>query len=126
MKAGDEIICQYCGASSFLVKKTIMDGWTKKGEALLCSSCSKVIQDISEEEKLTEKNKGEINKKASLDRLSGVLGAEELKKPTIVSEEDEKQFCRDCKHYISHPFLDRCSLHQIEVNPMDDCKSFER
>jgi hypothetical protein len=123
MKVGDEIICKHCGENSFLVKKTIMDGWTKVGEVLTCSSCSMEIEKICNEEKLSEKQ--EI-KSLSLDKLSGFLGTELEEKPTINMEEDEKYFCRDCKHYISHPFLDRCSLHQTEVNPMDDCKSFER
>ena len=124
MKAGDEIICKHCGANSFLVKKTIMDGWTKTGEVLICSSCSKVIQDISENNKQLENEKTKREKKASLEKLSGFLGTEQIKKPIIKSEDHEKHFCRDCKHYISHPFLDRCSLHKKEVNPMDDCESF--
>ena len=123
MKVGDEIICKHCGENSFLVKKTIMDGWTKLGEVLTCSSCSMEIEKISNEEKSSE-NKEQKN--LSLNKLSSFLGTEQEEKPTINMEEDEKYFCRDCKHYISHPFLNRCSLQQVEVNPMDDCPSFER
>ena len=122
MKAGDEIICKYCGKNSFLVKKTIMDGWTKVEDVLICSSCSMEIEKICNEEKSSEKK--EV-KDSSLDKFFSFLGTEQEKKPTINIEDDEKHFCRDCKHYISHPFLNRCSLHQTEVNPMDDCKSFE-
>jgi hypothetical protein len=125
MKAGDEIKCDYCGANSFLVKKTIMDGWTKKGDVLSCSACSKVIHEIAEEKKLTINEGKERLKKASLDNLTSFLGTEQQLKPIIDVKDDEKHFCRDCRHYISHPFLDRCSLRQVEVNPMDDCESFE-
>ena len=122
MKAGDEIICKYCGKNSFLVKKTIMDGWTKVEDVLICSSCSLEIQKICKEEKLSGK---EEIKNSSLDKFSSFLGTKQVKKLVIKSNEGEKRFCRDCKHYISHPFLNRCSLQQVEVNPMDDCKSFE-
>ncbi len=121
MKAGDEIICKYCGENSFLVKKILMDGWTKSGEALICSSCSKVIEKIDITNKALENNN-----KNSLNKFANFLGEEEvLRKPNINTEEDSN-FCRDCKHYISHPFLDRCSLHQKEVNPMDDCPLFSK
>ena len=127
LKAGDEISCNYCGANSFLEKKTIMDGWTKSGEVLACSSCSKVLQNNTlGEEDLSVNEKDEKKKKASLDKLSSLLGTEQIKKPTIIITNEEKVFCRDCKHYISHPFRDRCSLHQIEVDPMSDCESFEK
>ena len=124
-KAGDEINCKYCGANSFLIKKTIMDGWTKKGDVLICSACSKVVHEIAENDKLSKQEEIEKSKKASLDTFSAILGTEQIIKPAIKSEEHENLFCRDCKHYISHPFLDRCSLRQVEVNPMDDCNLFE-
>ena len=124
MKVGDEIKCKFCGANSFLVKKTIMEGWTKTGEVLICSSCSKVIHKILIDEKQSESITKENINKTSLDKFSNFLGGEKIKRPVI--KEEEKHFCRDCKHYISHPFLDRCSLRQVEVNPMDDCELFER
>ena len=122
MKAGDEINCKYCGENSFLVKKTLMDGWIKSGEVLICSSCSKVIEKIDETKNEIKENN---RVKTSLNKFSDFLGGETLSKPNIDSDGD-KQFCRDCKHYISHPFLDRCSLHQKEVNPMDDCSLFSK
>ena len=125
MKAGDEITCKHCGANSFLVKKSIMDGWTKKEDVLICSACSKVIHKI-DDETLSEQDKQGNNDKKRLSDLSNLLGGEEVKRPTIESKEDEKRFCKDCKHRVSHPFLDRCSLLEKEVNPMDDCESFEK
>jgi hypothetical protein len=126
MRAGDEIICMHCGANSFLVKKAVMDGWTKKEEILACSSCSEVVEKICKKEELLKSKTKEQLKEKSLDKFSSFIGVEQVKKPAIDDENNEKYFCRDCRHYISHPFLDRCSLNQVEVNPMDDCKSFER
>ena len=34
------------------------------------------------------------------------------------------RFCRDCKHYLRHPFVSRCLLTGRDVEPMGDCPSF--
>ena len=124
MKVGDEIVCMHCGANSFLVKKSIMDGWTKVGEVLLCSSCAGMIYDLTAQEEEPEKTDNKPKEDCSLDSLSSFLGTEREEKPSLDSEDLEKHFCRDCKYFVHHPFLDRCSLHEKEINPMDDCKSF--
>jgi DNA-directed RNA polymerase subunit RPC12/RpoP len=120
MKQGDNFDCPHCGNSAFLKKESVMDGWNKVGEILSCASCSTKIADI-EEEKKTEKSSAD----SSVDALANLLGAEKEAKLTIEASEDEKHFCRDCAHFISHPFLDRCALHDTDVNPMEDCAEFE-
>ena len=35
-------------------------------------------------------------------------------------------FCRDCRHYVKHPFRSRCGRHDCEVEPMQDCPDFCR
>lgn len=119
MKQGDEIVCPHCKKESFLVKTNIMDGWTFKGEILICSLCKQKIADI--------KKDGKKNTPASdsgkLDKLVAFLGEVKAARPTIENNE-EKTFCRDCKYYISHPFMNRCNLHTKGINPMDDCPDF--
>lgn len=121
MKPGDSIKCPHCGKNSFLAKKSVMDGWEKKGEILTCSSCTAKIADynISEIEKSRKKSE-------SLSKLENLLGTKGEKKPEIKASDDEKKFCRDCKYFMSHPFLCRCGLHSKNVEPMDDCGDFER
>lgn len=120
MKQGDEIVCPHCGKDSFLVKTSLMDGWTFKGDALVCSLCKQKVTDIT---------KGKMEYDSSfyndekLKKFTNFLGEEKISKPKIENDE-EKLFCRDCKYYISHPFLNRCGLHTKEVNPMDDCPDF--
>lgn len=121
MKPGEEFECEFCNKHSFLIKKTIMDGWTKKNEVLSCSSCGKIIEEIKTDD-LTGRHDDTENDK--LDKLAKFLGTEKEKKKTIKSE--EKKFCRDCEHYIIHPFVNRCGLKDIEVHPMDDCGLFKR
>jgi DNA-directed RNA polymerase subunit RPC12/RpoP len=120
MKQGDNFECPHCGKSSFLKKESVMDGWTKLGDILACASCSTKIADIEESQKETAPSK------SSSSALADLLGIEKEQKLSIEASEEEKRFCRDCVHFISHPFLDRCSLHDTDVNPMEDCAEFER
>lgn len=119
MKAGEEFKCPKCRKNSFLKKVSVLDGWTKKGEFLACASCSAKIADIS------DKNKEKAEKKA-LDKFAEFLKEEKNNKPQIVSDEGEKKFCKDCIHFIKHPFNDKCGLHNKFINPMDDCDDFRK
>ena len=116
MRPGKEIKCPHCGNDAFAVKKTLMDGWTNLGEILACSACDGKIADFNSE---TE-NKTHSAKSA----LASFLDVEVEEKKAFQVSDEEKQFCRDCGHYIEHPFLSRCSLLDKTVNPMDDCKEF--
>ncbi|HJO94082.1 MAG TPA: hypothetical protein QF753_11820 [Victivallales bacterium] len=120
MKAGDEVNCPHCNQDVFLVKKTIMDGWTKVGEILVCSMCNKKISDLVLKD---EKNRKE-QKNSSIDKLASFLKTEQEEKSELKKE--NKYFCRDCTHFVSHPFLDRCSYFDKNINPMDDCSNFQK
>jgi len=118
MKPGEEIKCPHCGKDAFTIKKTLMDGWTNLGEVLACSACDAKIADFDKTAPLDNKTN------SAKSALSSLLGVEEEKKKELQVTEEERQFCRDCGHYIEHPFLSRCSLFDKEVNPMDDCPEF--
>ena len=119
MKQGEQIKCPFCKKDRFLKKDSIMDGWTKKGEALFCALCAKKIEDIVDEKAVAQQEA----RKAG-DKLSALFGGESLKAAPKIEEADKK-FCRDCAWLIAHPFLSRCDLHQKTVNPMDDCPDFK-
>ena len=42
----------------------------------------------------------------------------------LTAAADEKRFCKDCVHFMPHPFVDRCDLDNHPVDPMDDCSEF--
>jgi len=117
MKAGEEIVCEFCGKDSFLVKKAIMNEWRKDGDFLACSACGEKIGHLDAGSRASE------GKKMA---LLSLLDAEEEKKLEFSASDDEKRFCRDCGNFISHPFLSRCALHKKNVEPMDDCIQFKR
>jgi len=113
--------CPHCGKDCFLVKKTLMDGWTKVGDILACSCCSAKIADLEVEEK---SKSADISNKFS--KLENLLSEKRQEGPKIESSEDERHFCRDCMHFVSHPFLNRCELHKKDIGPMDDCDKFKK
>ena len=121
MKAGDEVKCPHCGASSFLVKKPVMEGWTKRGDLLACASCGGKVADLAAPAVEAEA-KGDGSKQ--LDKLASFLGTSKVEHKTLKADEKELRFCRDCQHFIAHPFLNRCDLRDRNVNPMDDCGQF--
>ena len=118
MKPGSEIKCPHCGIEAFAIKKTEMDGWTNLGEILACSACDAKIADYDQN---TLSNTQTDSAKSA---LASLLDTEVEEKKVLQVSEEEKQFCRDCGHYIEHPFLSRCSLLDKTVNPMDDCGEF--
>ena len=121
MKAGDKITCPACGESCFAQKKSIMDGWTKIGDSLVCSLCGYQLLERQPDEQSDDSSSAIDAKKSALAEL---LGGVEVEKPVIESSADERIFCRDCCFFISHPFMSRCSHHNREVGPMDDCSDF--
>ncbi|MFZ2654911.1 MAG: hypothetical protein WAX69_08330 [Victivallales bacterium] len=121
MKPGQQTKCPHCGKECFLVKKTLMDGWAKLGDILACSCCSAKIADL-DEEKAAKAADGSKNFSA----LENLLAEKKKEGPKIEATDDEKHFCRDCMHFVSHPFLNRCGLHKKNVGPMDDCADFSR
>jgi hypothetical protein len=121
MKPGDVYKCPECGADSFLKKESVMDGWTKKGEVLVCASCSRLVCDY-----ITESECRASSPDDSVLKLASFLNTDEPEKIEIKADETDKSFCRDCIHFVSHPFMDRCSLHDKNVNPMDDCADFRK
>ncbi len=122
MRQGDDIHCGNCGRDAFVVSKSVMDGWTKKGEVFACSACGAEIapvpfggSDVG--------GAGGASPKAT-ERAASFLGVGIEDGKRLEALDEESRFCRDCAHFISHPFLSRCSLHGKDVNPMDDCGDF--
>ena len=121
MKAGDRIVCPHCRQETFVKEQTVMDGWTVKEKILQCPLCSTRLAKADQE----TPDQVEEKKSASLAALSSLLGGEELEKPDYTISADVKRFCKDCKHFIEHPFHTRCAHWDRETNPMDDCEFYQ-
>ena len=121
MKAGDKIKCKKCCEETFAVLKTKMDGWNVLGQYFACALCG---EEIESSKKISNNNS--IKENPNISALANFLDTEIESKKELSREESETHFCRDCKHYIKHPFITRCELHKKEVNPMDDCTNFQK
>ena len=121
MKPGDQIICPHCGRSSFLKKESVMNGWSKVGEALKCVACSATIEEIKPPSPLERRSE----ESAGVSKLASLLGTQPVAKPKLEAKASERNFCRDCANLVAHPFLCHCALHNKDVNPMDDCPDFK-
>ena len=130
MKPGQRFFCQHCHSQSIAKLERRLDGFTVVEEYLTCAFCHERIP--TESDKPSEKPENASSSKPSLSALESLLGSS---KPSMSKTEasflDElhtaaRHFCRDCKHYVKHPFGGRCSLNGKEMEPMDDCPRFEK
>jgi hypothetical protein len=119
MKRGDRLECPNCGQSTIAKEKVVMDGWTAKEKILICTLCGEKVGEIE-----TDADSRTETGNSALSGLSALLGEEPQEKIKLTAEGSERQFCRDCVHYVAHPFLSRCELHKKNVNPMDDCPDY--
>ena len=71
MKAGDEFTCPYCHNTTFLKLIPVMENWTKKGDALACVSCGRIIEELKKKDSSTATEK---NNSSAADRLKNLLG----------------------------------------------------
>jgi len=123
MKQGDDIVCSECGKDTFVSKRSIMDGWTKKGEVFVCSACGAELGSAESADDGSSWGSSGGGSKAAA--AASLLGVELEEKKELTATEEERRFCRDCANFVSHPFLSRCELRGTNVNPMDDCEEFE-
>ena len=107
-----ELRCPACGRDSWLLRKPRYEGFTKTGEALTCALCAHEFA-----------SEAEIDFKDS--RTPRVFTENDRPRPVKVFREDEKgRMCRYCAEYVVNPFLQRCGLHQCEVQATDTCPHY--
>lgn len=107
-----EIRCPACGRDAWLKRQAQYDGFTKIGEIAACALCG---HEFACEEEIPYKDR----------RRPQVFTAADRPRPVHVFNEDEKgQMCRYCAEYVVNPFVQRCALHQREVEATDTCPHF--
>jgi len=122
MKVGEKTICPVCGQEILVQEKALMDGWEAVGKVLFCPMCD---AHLSRQSETSLDIDPEEESDTSSSALTDLLGeSEEPPAPTLDTEGKKQPFCRDCSYMIVHPFMNRCTLHECEVNPMSDCADF--
>jgi hypothetical protein len=120
IKKGDRINCPFCHEETIVKQEIEMDGWTKKGEILLCALCGKKLADAADDDPKEQKTG------ANLSALQALLGGETLQKVEISLDQKDRRFCKDCKFSVRNAFIIRCGLSGKTVESMDDCDKFQR
>lgn len=125
MKPGEKTVCPECGQEIFVQEKTLMDEWKPVGKVLVCPLCGAHLS--REGHHSIDSEDEDEKKKPATSALSALLGEDDSDAiPSLEFDEGEGHFCRDCSYYIVHPFMNRCTLHECEVNPMADCGDYAR
>jgi hypothetical protein len=107
------IICSACGADTFVRREPIYEGFRKTGESISCVSCGHTFAD--EADVPFKDNAG-----------PKIFTDADRSKAVDIFESDEKgRNCRHCRHYTVNPFVQRCGLHQTEVQATDLCGDFD-
>ena len=122
MQPNEKIICPVCGEPSMAKLKVKMDGFCKVGEVLTCMLCNAELENAV---KTAENDAASARNSQKLHDLGMLLGAVPVATARLTAATDEKRFCKDCKHFLRHPFTDRCELDNHPVEAMGDCEKFE-
>ena len=112
------MICPFCHEESFAKKKNLTDGWKITGTVEVCALCG------AELKKDTATDPDISKTQASRDRLASLLGGD-LREKVELSGTADRRFCRNCRHFIVHPFKSVCALTDDEADPMGECAGFE-
>ena len=115
MKPGTPFRCPACHADSIVKVRKKMDGFRCVGEDLVCMLCGAVLPPEPKQETAPDDGK--------TGALADLLGVTD-DGPERLADDGVRRFCRDCRHYISHPFLSRCDRHDRAADPMGDCPDF--
>ena len=127
---GESFTCPHCGRESVVDTRPRMDGWTVLGTDLVCAICESVLAPADE----PEANEADAPEAANTDAAARTAALELLATEAetgpdagdVLGDRREAHFCRDCVHYIKHPFGARCAVWGRRVDPMNDCPRFER
>lgn len=122
MHSNEKIICPFCHEPSIAKARTKLDGFKPVGTVLVCMLCNAEL--AAAEDSSGENTAAPESRK--LQDLGVLLGAAPAARARLAAADDEKRFCKDCVHFLKHPFTDRCELDNHPVEAMDDCGKFRK
>ena len=102
-----------------MVSEAVYDGFRKIGETLTCPACGHRMTAGDSPPAAPKKPKGD----AAWARFAAEDQPESLNLFDV--EAETGRLCRKCRHYVVHPFTQRCMLHDKEVAATDSCPQFE-
>lgn len=119
MKAGEMLRCPHCAEQTVAREKNILSGWKVTGTVLVCPLCGGELG-------VPEKSGNAPSRSSGSEKLAALLGDVDTG-PELRLEKTEEygRFCRNCRHFIVHPFQSRCGRTGLGADPMGECGQFE-
>ena len=120
MRVGESFVCPRCGERSIVKSKNKMEGFTLIGKVLVCALCAAELGNPADgSAERTPSNAG---------RLAALLGesAPPGAKADLTPDEGYGRFCRNCVHFIEHPFKTLCGIDGHAADPMGECPRFKK
>ncbi len=103
-----------------------MNGWTHVGDDLVCALCGTIVVSV-EDAAAAQPAESAGDEHSARNKLSQFLGVDhEAGAQWRRSSEDDVRFCKECIHFIKHPFQTHCGFWEKSVDPMGVCTHFER
>lgn len=129
--AGDRFVCRSCGCDSVVEERKCVQGWDVVGAERVCAMCGAALPpEVSAQSDPSTHAESPAAEDERRNAALALFGAEEDGGPNdasqIFGDAEQFRFCRDCFHYLPHPFGARCAVWEKSVEPMQDCDSFQR
>ena len=97
--SGGKFVCPACGQESWLKTVTRYEGFTAVGEVETCALCGHEF-------------------------APGEAEVETEETPEFLRRSGPRRVCYLCVHYVVNPFVQKCVLHDREVEALDSCPRF--
>lgn len=112
--------CPGCGEDTLFVSEAVYDGFRRTGEIHRCTACGHELRESGTAAGAVKKPAAKANPLWDL-----FAAGEGEESPSLFDVEAETAaLCRKCRHYVVHPFTQRCMLHDKEVAATDSCAQF--
>lgn len=110
--------CPFCSEETFAKKKILRDGWNITGEITVCALCGRELP--AEKSPAAAENGADAKRQKLAALLGGDAGVEKVE----LAGSADVDFCRNCHHFVIHPFRSFCALTDKEADPMGGCGRF--
>ena len=118
MRANEKTVCPVCHEPTMAKLRARREGFIQVGEELVCMLCGAVLG-------VPDAPAPHAAADAKLKDLGLLLGAAPAAPARLAAASTEQRFCKDCMHFIAHPFAARCALDQHAIaDAMGDCPRY--
>ena len=110
--------CPACGEKTVVKLKTEHLDWSRTRKFFACAMCGAELGTPDDTSAAAAPDS------SRRDALAALLGGGGIERPTLAPGEAHGHFCRNCRHFVAHPFKSMCSLRRRETDPGSDCDRF--